>query len=123
MVLLAAGALLLIGISRDGSYFGDLFLGMLVFGPGLGAGTVAGSIAALTGVPEQDAGVASGTNTGSFQIGGALGSAIATTVAASHGGIATTGRQAASVACVIAAPAGLLAAMLLRRPNRAALAS
>ena len=49
------------------------FPGLLVFGPGLGAGTVAASIAALSGVPERDAGVASGTNTGAFQIGGALG--------------------------------------------------
>ncbi len=67
-VLLGAGLLLLSGVSPDGNYTADLLPGLLVFGPGLGAGTVVGSIAALTGVDEADAGVASGTNTGAFQI-------------------------------------------------------
>ena len=92
MALMGAGLLLLSGIDADGSYFSDLLPGLLVFGPGLGAGTVAASIAALTGVPERDAGVASGTNTGAFQIGGALGAAIATSVAAAQAaGSATQG--------------------------------
>jgi len=46
-----------------------LLPGLLAFGPGLGASTVVGSIAALSGVGEADAGVASGTNTGAFQLG------------------------------------------------------
>ena len=48
---------------------------------------VAGSIASLTGVTETEAGLASGLNNASFQIGGAVGVAILSTVAVSgaHG--------------------------------------
>jgi hypothetical protein len=48
---------------------------------------VAGSIASLTGVAETEAGLASGLNNASFQIGGAVGVAILSTVAVSgaHG--------------------------------------
>jgi MFS family permease len=124
MVFLGAGSLLLTQVSADGSYFGDLFLGMLIFGPGLGGGTVAASIAALSGAPEEDAGVASGTNTAAFQIGGALGTAVAVTVAAAHTGGAghlialTEGYQAAFTGCAIVAIVGLAVALaLLRRPR------
>jgi EmrB/QacA subfamily drug resistance transporter len=123
MVLLGVGSLLLTQVSAGGSYASDLLPGLLVFGPGLGAGAVAASIAALSGVPEADAGVASGTNTGAFQIGGALGSAIATTVAASHvagpdpAGL-TEGFQAAFTGCAVLAVVGLAVAVLLLRPWR-----
>jgi EmrB/QacA subfamily drug resistance transporter len=124
MGLLAVGSLLLAQVSADGSYFGDLFLGLLIFGPGLGAGTVAGSIAALSGVRDRDAGVASGTNTAAFQIGGAVGTAIAVTVAAAHTAgpgrqiALTEGYQAAFTACAIVAISGLaIAIALLRRPQ------
>jgi EmrB/QacA subfamily drug resistance transporter len=123
MVLLGVGTLLLAQVSAGGSYVADLLPGLLLFGPGLGAGAVAASIAALSGVPEPDAGVASGTNTGAFQIGGAFGSAIAATVAASHAagpdpvGL-TEGFQAAFTACVVLAVIGLALAVLLLRPWR-----
>jgi MFS family permease len=123
MGLLGVGCVLLAQVSADGSYFGDLFLGLLIFGPGLGAGTVAGAIAALSGVPQEDAGVASGTNTAAFQIGGALGTAVAVTVAAAHTTgsdrliALTEGYQAAFTACAIVAIVGLAVAIaLLRRP-------
>ena len=109
-VLLGAGALLLSGPSSDGGYWTDLFPGMLVFGPGLGATTVAASIAALGDVPEQHAGVASGTNTAAFQIGGALGSAVATTVAI------TEGLDGAFVAAAAFAALALVASVGLLRP-------
>jgi EmrB/QacA subfamily drug resistance transporter len=119
MALMGAGLLLLAGIDAGGSYFTDLFPGLLVFGPGLGAGTVAASIAALSGVPERDAGVASGTNTAAFQIGGALGAAIATSVAATHAaGSPTNGFQAAFLAAALATVAGVVAATLLRARPR-----
>jgi predicted MFS family arabinose efflux permease len=78
------------------------------------------------GVPisSDDAGVASGTNTAAFQIGGALGTAVAVTVAAAHTTgpgrqIALTERyQAAFTACAIIAIIGLAVAIaLLRRPQ------
>jgi EmrB/QacA subfamily drug resistance transporter len=124
MGLLGLGCLLLARVSADGSYFGDLFLGLLIFGPGLGAATVAGSIAALSGVPEGDAGVASGTNTAAFQVGGALGTAVAVTVAAANTAgsgrliALTEGYQAAFTACAIIAVIALAVAIaLLRRPQ------
>jgi predicted MFS family arabinose efflux permease len=125
MGLLGVGSLLLAQVSADGSYFGDLFLGLLIFGPGLGAGTVAGAIAALSGVREDDAGVASGTNTAAFQIGGALGTAVAVSVAAAHTSgsgrliALTEGYQAAFTACAIVAIVGLVAAITLLRPPQA----
>jgi EmrB/QacA subfamily drug resistance transporter len=107
-VLLGAGALLLSGPSEHGGYWSDLFPGMLVFGPGLGATTVAASIAALSDVPEEHAGVASGTNTAAFQVGGALGSAVATTVALTEGLGGAFVAAAAFAALALAASVGLL---------------
>ncbi|HKE69647.1 MAG TPA: MFS transporter, partial [Nocardioidaceae bacterium] len=69
-VLTGSGCLLLTQISADGDYWSDIFLGLLVFGPGLGATFVAASVATLTGVAEGDAGLASGLNNAAFQIGG-----------------------------------------------------
>jgi EmrB/QacA subfamily drug resistance transporter len=134
MALVGVGALLLTQPSVGGSYFGDIFLGWLVFGIGVGPAFVTASIAALAGVAEHEAGIASGLNNTAFQIGGALGVAIATTVAvsrtdeylASNAGAdplvgLTEGFQSAFVACVVLAGIGLtLALVLLGKPRRAA---
>jgi EmrB/QacA subfamily drug resistance transporter len=84
MALMGGGALLLTQVSVGGNYFGDIFFGLLVFGPGVGLAFVTASIAALAGIPEREAGVASGLSNTSFQIGAALGVAIVTTVAVSR---------------------------------------
>jgi EmrB/QacA subfamily drug resistance transporter len=124
LVLTGASCLLLAQVSVHGSYWGDIFLGLLVFGPGLGATYVAASIATLTGVAEQEAGLASGLNTAAFLIGGALGSAVVTTVAVSHAGgtspaALTDGYQSAFAAAAIFAAIGCsLALLLLRRGPR-----
>ena len=81
MALMGGGALLLTQVSVGGSYFGDIFFGLLVFGPGVGLAFVTASIAALAGVPEHESGLASGLSNTAFQIGAALGVAIVTTVA------------------------------------------
>src|SRR4051794_27131498 len=57
MALTALGCLLLSQVSVDGSYLGDIFFGLLVFGPGLGAAYVAGTIGSLAGVAEADSGL------------------------------------------------------------------
>ena len=80
MVLLAAGLVYFTFISVDGSYFADLFPGFILTGIGLGFSFVPVSIAALSGVPPPEAGLASGLINTSQQIGGALGVAILTTV-------------------------------------------
>jgi EmrB/QacA subfamily drug resistance transporter len=119
MLLTGLGCLLLTQVSVGGSYLGDMFFGLLVFGPGLGAGYVAGSIASLAGVAETEAGLAAGLNNTSFQIGGALGVAILSTVAVSGADgdtplIALTNGFRSSFATAIAfAGLGLLVAIFL----------
>ena len=119
LALTGLGCLLLSQVSVDGSYLGDIFFGLLVFGPGLGAAYVAGSIGSLAGVAEADAGLASGLNNSSFQIGGAVGVAILSTVAVSQADGAdplaalTNGFQAAFATAIVFAVVGLLAAIAL----------
>jgi EmrB/QacA subfamily drug resistance transporter len=130
MVLTGLGCLLLTQVSVDGSYLGDIFFGLLIFGPGLGAGYVAASIASLAGVAEAEAGLASGLNNTSFQIGGAVGVAILSSVAISQADgteplvALTNGFQSAFAVAIAFAVLGLLTAILLlgrlSRPARAA---
>jgi EmrB/QacA subfamily drug resistance transporter len=133
MALMGAGSLLLTQVSVGGSYFDDIFLGLLVFGPGITLAFVTASIAALAGVAEHESGLASGLSNTAFQIGIALGAAIATTVAVSRSEdylaaneganplvALTEGFQSAFFAGVALAGIGLaLALLLLGRPGRA----
>jgi EmrB/QacA subfamily drug resistance transporter len=125
LALTGLGCLLLSKVSVDGTYLGDIFFGLLLFGPGLGATYVAGSIASLAGVAEADAGLASGLNNSSFQIGGAVGVAILSTVVVSeaHGAdplaALTNGFQAAFATAIVFAVLGLLAAIALLGKLRA----
>jgi EmrB/QacA subfamily drug resistance transporter len=118
-VLTGLGCLLLTQVSVDGTYLGDIFFGLLVFGPGLGAVYVAGSIGSLAGVAEADAGLASGLNNSSFQIGGAVGVAIVSTVAVSYADgadrltAATNGFQSAFATAIVFAAIGLTVAVTL----------
>jgi MFS family permease len=68
-------------VSVDGSYAVDLVPGFILSGIGLGFSFVPDSIAALTGVRDREAGVASGLINTTQQIGGALGVALLLTVA------------------------------------------
>jgi len=126
MALMAGGALLLTQVSVGGSYFGDIFFGLLVFGPGVGLAFVTASIAALAGVPEHEAGIASGLSNTSFQIGAAVGVAIVTTVSISRTEdylttnpganrlvALTEGFQSAFLAIAIVAAIGVAIALLL----------
>jgi EmrB/QacA subfamily drug resistance transporter len=131
MALMGGGALLLTQVSPDGTYFGDIFFGLLVFGPGVGLAFVTASIAALAGVPERESGLASGLSNTSFQVGAALGVAIVTTVSISRTEdyLATTaganqlvalteGFQSAFLAVAILAGIGVaFSLLLLGRPR------
>src|SRR5918994_146594 len=133
MALIGAGSLLLTQVSVGGSYFGDIFLGLLVVGPGIGLAFVTATVAALAGVAEHEAGLASGLSNTALQIGAALGVAILTTVAVSTSGrylavneganplvVLNEGFQSAFVACVVLAGIGMaLALLLLGRPRKA----
>jgi EmrB/QacA subfamily drug resistance transporter len=131
MALMGGGALLLTQVSVGGSYFGDIFFGLLVFGPGVGLAFVTASIAALAGVAEHESGLASGLSNTSFQIGAALGVAVVTTVAVSRTDdylaanadanplvALTEGFQSAFLAVAILAAIGVaLALLVLGRPR------
>jgi EmrB/QacA subfamily drug resistance transporter len=64
-----------------GNYFTDLFPAFIISGIGLALAFVPISIGALSGVSEADAGIASGLINTNQQIGGAIGVAVATTIA------------------------------------------
>ena len=116
MVLVGIGSVALTQISVNGTFLNDIFLAMVLAGPGFGAGFVVASIAALSDVAESDAGLASGLNNTAFHIGGALGIAVLATVATSQSSGAeplaalTRGYQAAFVVSVGFAVLGLFAA-------------
>jgi dihydrofolate reductase len=133
IALMGAGSLLLTQVSVGGSYFGDIFFGLLVFGPGVGLAFVAATVAALAGVAEHESGLASGLTNTALQIGGALGVATTTTVAVSRSDhylaanaganplvVLNEGFQAAFLVLVVLAGIGLaLALLLLGRPRKA----
>jgi predicted MFS family arabinose efflux permease len=120
LALTGLGSLALTQVSVGGTYLGDLFLGLVLLGPGIGAAFVAGSIASLGGVAESEAGLASGLNNASFQIGGAVGTAILSTVAVSHAhGALIDGCRAAFAAALVIAALGIVGAAVLLGPGRA----
>ena len=83
MATAAVGLVLLSMAPVDGSYAADVLPGLLVMSAGLGFTFVPLTLIATTGVADGDAGLASGLFNSSQQIGGALGLAILSTVAAS----------------------------------------
>ncbi len=84
MAVTAVGLLLLSQISVDGTYVSDLLPGLLVMSAGLGLTFVPLTLIATANVADEDAGLASGVFNSSQQIGGALGLAILSTIAASQ---------------------------------------
>jgi EmrB/QacA subfamily drug resistance transporter len=132
MALMGVGSLLLTQVSVSGSYFGDIFFGLLVFGAGIGPAFVTATVAALAGVVEREAGLASGLSNTALQIGAALGVAIVSTVAVSHSEdylaaheganplvVLNEGFQSAFLACVVLAGIGMaLTLLLLGRPQK-----
>jgi EmrB/QacA subfamily drug resistance transporter len=133
MALMGAGSLVLTQVSVGGSYFPDMFCGLLLCGLGIGLAFVTATVAALAGVAEHEAGLASGLSNTSLQIGTALGVAIVSTVAVSRSAsylaankganplaVLTEGYQSAFVACAVLAGIGLALALLLPgRPRKA----
>jgi EmrB/QacA subfamily drug resistance transporter len=132
MALIGAGSLFLTQVSVGGSYVGDILFGLLVCGPGIGLAFVTATVAALAGVAEHEAGLASGLSNTALQIGAALGVAIVTSVAVSRSEdfsatndganplvVLTEGFQSAFLACFVLAGIGMaLALVLLGRPRK-----
>jgi EmrB/QacA subfamily drug resistance transporter len=108
-LIAAAGMTLLAHVGENGSYVADVLPGMLVAGLGLGVAVVSVSIAILTGAREDETGMISGLNSTGHEIGGTVGIAIFSTIAAGSGAIA--GPQAASGIAHAFIAAGLLASV------------
>jgi EmrB/QacA subfamily drug resistance transporter len=137
LVLAAGGLVLLAQVPANGHYFFDLFPAFLIGAVGLAFTFVPMTIAALMGVEEADAGVASGLLNTSQQIGGAIGLATASTIATSftsryvdsHAGATALGGSALTygfqitfyvLAGVAALAAVLAATMIESRPPASA---
>jgi EmrB/QacA subfamily drug resistance transporter len=84
LTLLTAAMVWYSQIPEHGSYVSDLLPGYLLVGVGIAFAFVPVSIAALAGVAEREAGLASGLINTSQQIGGAIGTAVASTVFTTH---------------------------------------
>ena len=80
----AAGMLLLSGIAPGGTYVNTILLGALLSALGMGFTLVPATIVAMQGVAGTQSGVASGLLNTSRLVGGALGLAVLSTIAASH---------------------------------------
>jgi len=84
MTLIGAGVLWSTVVPVQGHYWSDLAGPLLITGTGTAFAFIPVSIAALAGVDESEAGLASGLLNTTQQLGGAIGVAIASTVAASR---------------------------------------
>ncbi|MGN6867757.1 MAG: MFS transporter [Solirubrobacteraceae bacterium] len=84
MTMIGAGAIWATQVPVHGHFLANLAGPMVVAGAGTAFAFIPISIAALAGVNEQQAGLASGLLNTSQQLGGAIGIAIASSVAASH---------------------------------------
>ena len=84
LAIAALGMVLLTGISVNSSYASDFLPGLVVLSTGMGLTFVPITLLATSGVESQDAGLASGLFNTMSQVGGALGLAILSSVAASR---------------------------------------
>jgi EmrB/QacA subfamily drug resistance transporter len=80
----AAGTALLTGIAAGGSYFGTVLAGAVVSSLGMGFALVPATIVAMQGVERSQSGLASGLLNTSRLMGGALGLAVLSTIAAAQ---------------------------------------
>jgi EmrB/QacA subfamily drug resistance transporter len=120
LALATVGAALLSLVGPDASFASDLLPGMLMFGAGIGLVFVAVSVSAMTGIPAQHAGMASGFLMTGHEVGAALGVAVLSAVATAAGsltdpaGVVDGFSTAFVAAAVTAALVGVLA--YLRMP-------
>lgn len=140
MAMAVVGLLLFIRLQPDGTYLADLLPGIMLMSIGMGLTFVPITLIATSGVPSDDAGLASGLYNTSQQIGGALGLAVLSTLAvgATDDTLAGLGRepqpaeQAQALvdgfhvaylgSALLVASAGVLLLVLLRRQDAVAVA-
>jgi EmrB/QacA subfamily drug resistance transporter len=111
----AAGALLLATASKTSQYATGLLPGLLMLGLGAGLVFVAVSVSAMSGIPGQHAGMASGFLMTGHEVGAALGVAVVSAVAATAGSLTTSaaaqGFSRGLLAAAVVAGAAALAAI------------
>jgi EmrB/QacA subfamily drug resistance transporter len=123
MVFIAVALIWFSQISVDGSFLSDILGPSLLAAIGLGFAFVTSTIAAVSGIAEHEAGLASGLINTSQQIGGALGLAILSAISISVIGASrapadlTEGFQAAFLAGAGFAVLGLVATLTLIRSS------
>jgi EmrB/QacA subfamily drug resistance transporter len=110
----AAGMFLLSRVGESGTYLANVLPGMLVAGLGLGVAVVTVSMAILTGARTEEAGMMSGLNSTGHEIGGTLGIAVFSTIAAGTGGVIVGPHAASGIsdAFLVAALVGTLASLV-----------
>lgn len=108
-LIAATGMALLAHVGEHGTYLRNILPGMLVAGFGLGIAVVSVSIAILTGSREDESGMISGLNSTGHEIGGTIGIAVFSTIAA--GATAFGGAQAAAGVSHAFMAAGALTAL------------
>ena len=127
MTLAGAGLLLLTGVRPGGSYVANVLPGGVLGALGLGLALIPSTITAVSGVPRSQSGLASGLLNTSRLIGGALGLAALSTIAASqaHAGAhagslssLTSGFQLAFGVSAAVSLLGALLAVVVLRPER-----
>lgn len=114
------GALFLAAISAGGGYLWPFLPGLVLLSFGLGLSMVSLTLLATSGVPESDAGLASGVFTAVSYIGGAVGLAVLSSIAAVRTGTAATAlidgfRAAYLTAAVLLGAAALVLVTLVRQ--------
>jgi len=116
-VLSVVGLLLLSRADATGSYASQLLPGLILFGVGIIGVAVPAQIAAVSDVEHHEAGSASGVVTAMYQVGGALGLAIVTTLSISKTTDALEHGVAQQQALVEGFQRGLLIAALFAIAN------
>jgi len=94
-LIAATGMALLAHVTENGTYLRNVLPGMLVAGFGLGIAVVSVSISVMTGTRDDESGMISGLNSTGHEIGGTIGIAVFSTIAAGATG-AFGGAHAAS---------------------------
>ena len=110
LVIMTAGVLLLAGNAGGTSYAADVLPGFLLVGAGVGPMFVAIAVAAMSDVPAEQSGLASGLMMTGHEIGAALGVAGLTAIA---GNLATSAGLVDGYGRAFTATAGVLAALFL----------
>jgi EmrB/QacA subfamily drug resistance transporter len=115
MSIAAIGLILLSRIPVAGTYLGDLLPGLMVMAIGMGLTFVPITLIATTNVEEDDAGLASGLLNTSQQLGGAIGLAVLSTLAANttSGALSALGHSPSALAQATALVSGFHVAFLV----------